>query len=125
MTVNHYSDMDSTYKLVYFNARGRAELARLVLAQAGIRYTDKRIELDEWKDLKPGETRTVQTRNRHLSIPWTLCYVGKQTLSTLFAHLCKEEQEHELVSRSQMLMKRILKQPQGLCLRLCNLQLES
>uniref|UniRef100_UPI00358F922A hematopoietic prostaglandin D synthase-like n=1 Tax=Myxine glutinosa TaxID=7769 RepID=UPI00358F922A len=45
--------MASTYKLVYFNGRGRAELPRLVLAQAGIRYTDRRIEIEEWKDLKP------------------------------------------------------------------------
>ena len=40
-------------KLTYFNARGRAELARLVLAQAVVQYEDKRITKEEWGDLKP------------------------------------------------------------------------
>ena len=43
--------------------------------------------------------------------PMDPCYVGKKSLSAHFAYLCKEEEEHELVSRSQMLMKRILQQP--------------
>lgn len=41
------------YKLTYFNIRGRAELARLVLAQAGVQYEDKRIAKEEWGELKP------------------------------------------------------------------------
>jgi glutathione S-transferase len=31
------------YKLNYFNARGRAELTRLIFAAAGVQYTDNRI----------------------------------------------------------------------------------
>ena len=42
-------------KLIYFNARGRAELARLILAQAGIQYEDKRIERADWPKLKPSK----------------------------------------------------------------------
>lgn len=41
------------YKLIYFNLRGRAELARLVFAQAGVQYEDKRIPKEEWGELKP------------------------------------------------------------------------
>ena len=41
-------------KLTYFNAKGRAEVARLILAQAGIEYEDNRIERDAWPALKPG-----------------------------------------------------------------------
>ncbi|XP_022079123.1 hematopoietic prostaglandin D synthase-like [Acanthaster planci] len=41
-----------TYKLTYFNARGLAELARLMFAEKGVEYEDVRIERDEWADLK-------------------------------------------------------------------------
>ncbi|KAK8733564.1 hypothetical protein OTU49_006359 [Cherax quadricarinatus] len=40
------------YKLIYFNARGRAELARWIFAYGGIPYTDERIEKADWPDKK-------------------------------------------------------------------------
>lgn len=40
-------------KLIYFNTRGRAEIARLILAHAGEDYEDKRIERADWPALKP------------------------------------------------------------------------
>merc|ERR1712227_871746 len=43
----------SDIKLVYFNVKGRAETARLVLAYAGVKYEDKRIEGAEMAALKP------------------------------------------------------------------------
>ena len=43
----------TTYKLVYFNARGGAEVIRLIFAQAGVTYEDKRVDRDEWAKLKP------------------------------------------------------------------------
>ena len=42
-------------KLTYFNLRGRAELSRLILAQAGEDYIDERIERADWPKLKPSE----------------------------------------------------------------------
>ncbi len=42
----------STYKLYYFNARGRGELSRLILAAAGQKYEDVRYEHDEWPSHK-------------------------------------------------------------------------
>jgi len=42
----------SGIKLIYFNLMGRAETARLILAQAGVTYEDKRIEKEEWPALK-------------------------------------------------------------------------
>ena len=38
----------STYKLYYFNGRGRAEVARLIFAAAGQKYVDIRWEHNEW-----------------------------------------------------------------------------
>ena len=38
----------STYKLSYFNARGRAETSRLIFAAAGEKYEDLRIERADW-----------------------------------------------------------------------------
>ena len=42
-----------TYKLYYFPGRGRAELARLIFAQAGVPYEDVRIEGAKWPEVKP------------------------------------------------------------------------
>lgn len=41
-----------SYTLNYFNARGRAELTRLVFAAAGVEFTDKRVEFADWAALK-------------------------------------------------------------------------
>lgn len=38
----------STYKLYYFNGRGRAEISRLIFAAAGKKFEDIRYERDEW-----------------------------------------------------------------------------
>jgi len=41
-----------TYKLTYFNGRGRAEIIRLVFAAAGVDYQDFRLERDQWPSHK-------------------------------------------------------------------------
>ena len=43
------------YVLHYFNARGRAEIARMLFAAAGVEYTDNRYNMEEWLKLKPGQ----------------------------------------------------------------------
>jgi len=40
------------YTITYFNLRGRAEVARLILKQAGVDFEDKRIEREQWPELK-------------------------------------------------------------------------
>jgi glutathione S-transferase len=42
----------STYKLIYFNGRGRAEVSRLIFAAAGKKYEDARFEREQWPTLK-------------------------------------------------------------------------
>ncbi|CAF1635447.1 unnamed protein product, partial [Didymodactylos carnosus] len=42
----------SNYKLYYGNARGRAEITRLIFAQAGQKFEDLRWEQDEWPRYK-------------------------------------------------------------------------
>ena len=44
------------YKLVYLNYRGRAELIRFILAYAGVRYEDSRIDPEKWPELRPGSS---------------------------------------------------------------------
>ena len=41
-------------KLTYFNAKGRAEIIRLILAHAGVEYEDFRIARDQWPSVKKG-----------------------------------------------------------------------
>lgn len=42
-----------SYRLTYFNGRGRAEGARLMFALAGQDFEDRRVDSDSWKELKP------------------------------------------------------------------------
>ena len=42
----------STYKLYYFNGRGRAEVCRLIFAAAGQKFEDIRYEFGEWASHK-------------------------------------------------------------------------
>lgn len=42
-----------SYKLTYFNGRGRAEFSRVIFAQAGVQFEDVRIERAQWLELKP------------------------------------------------------------------------
>lgn len=46
--------MAPVIKLTYFNGRGRAELSRLIMAQAGIAYQDIRVDFQDWQNIKEG-----------------------------------------------------------------------
>ena len=41
-----------SYRLTYFNARGRAEVSRLIFAAVGQQFEDVRIEMNEWPSFK-------------------------------------------------------------------------
>uniref|UniRef100_A0A674BMY1 glutathione transferase n=1 Tax=Salmo trutta TaxID=8032 RepID=A0A674BMY1_SALTR len=41
-----------SYKLTYFNMRGRAELSRYIFAYAGIAFEDRRVEWKDWPLIK-------------------------------------------------------------------------
>lgn len=61
------------YKLHYFNLRGRAELARLILNQAGVEFEDIRFERAEWPALKASEysIKCLDIRNKFIEM---ICY---------------------------------------------------
>ena len=41
-----------SYKLIYFDGRGRAECSRYIFAQAGVEYTDERLNEEEFMKVK-------------------------------------------------------------------------
>ena len=43
-----------SYKLIYFNLRGRGEMIRLMFAAAGVQYEDCRLTKEEFLKLKEG-----------------------------------------------------------------------
>lgn len=47
------------YTLYYFNGRGRAEICRMMFAAAGVQYTDKRFEINEWDKYRKGKYHTL------------------------------------------------------------------
>lgn len=51
--------MSETYKLTYFNLRGRAECARQLFVLADVPYEDVRLSKDEWKNVKSGKSVKV------------------------------------------------------------------
>ena len=44
-----------SYKLMYFNGRGRAEASRYLFALAGVEYEDYRFAEGEWPRVKPSQ----------------------------------------------------------------------
>ena len=47
--------MATSFKLTYLNYRGRAELIRFILSQAGIEFKDIRLAPEKWDEIRPSE----------------------------------------------------------------------
>ena len=47
--------MPNSYKLFYFNGRGRAEIIRLCFVAKDVKYEDNRLSGEEWAAFKPSE----------------------------------------------------------------------
>ena len=46
-------DMAPKIKLIYFDARGRAEMNRIMLNYGGVEFEDYIIKYEEWEQIKP------------------------------------------------------------------------
>ncbi|XP_064867469.1 hematopoietic prostaglandin D synthase isoform X4 [Oncorhynchus nerka] len=56
----------TSYKLTYFNMRGRAELPRYIFAYAGIAFEDRRVEWSDWPSIKK---KVLMTNNTLSAFP--------------------------------------------------------
>ena len=64
-----------TYSLWYFNFRGRAEVPRLIMKEAGIEFEDRRVPFEDWfQKLKPSKNEMI---NYILITLHIVCYVRK------------------------------------------------
>lgn len=61
--------MAATFKLTYFNMKGRGELIRLTFAVAGVPFEDNRLNPSDWPKLKASMSRTQFTHP--LKSGWT------------------------------------------------------
>ncbi|CAB1319321.1 unnamed protein product [Coregonus sp. 'balchen'] len=52
----------ASYRLTYFNMRGRAELARYIFAYAGIAFEDRRVEWKDWPSIKKRKLPVLETQ---------------------------------------------------------------
>jgi glutathione S-transferase len=91
------------YKLTYFNGRGRAEPARLILAYADAKYEDNRVEGATWAALKP--------KTPFGQVPVLEIDGGKVTLAqskTIYRYLANEfnlvPKDHIQAARADMLV---------------------
>ncbi|XP_050440871.1 glutathione S-transferase-like [Adelges cooleyi] len=72
-----------TYKLTYFNIRGKAEPIRFILAYSGIDYEDNRIDPSTWLSLKPnapfGQLPLLEIDGKVLNQSMAICrYLAKK-----------------------------------------------
>ena len=51
---------NASYKLSYFDFRGRGETSRLLFALKGQPYVDNRVQFEDWPGLKPSKYPTLQ-----------------------------------------------------------------
>ncbi|XP_029637083.1 S-crystallin 4-like [Octopus sinensis] len=64
-----------SYTIHYFNHRGRAEVCRMLLAAAGVKYNDRRIESSEWavmRELMPCSMMPVLEFDDGTKIPQSM-----------------------------------------------------
>ena len=54
----------TSYKLTYFNSRGRAETIRMLFELAGVHYDDVRIDRTQWPVMKPGMAVTLTVNHQ-------------------------------------------------------------
>lgn len=68
--ISNVNKMVKSYKLNYFDIRGRGEPIRLIFEYAQQKFENKRINLNEWPKLKPsGFFDSVSLLSRESSIP--------------------------------------------------------
>ncbi|XP_052781150.1 probable glutathione S-transferase 9 isoform X2 [Mya arenaria] len=79
----------SKYKLIYFDVRGRGEVARMLFTVAGVSFEDKRVPVDavEWDEMKSKMPQHVlpvlEVDGKQLSQSLTICrYLAREF------HLC-------------------------------------
>jgi len=73
------------YKLTYFNARGRAEIARLLFVLADVKYTDNRVERGDFPALKEslptGQIPTLEVEGKSVVLTQSMAiarYLAQQ-----------------------------------------------
>lgn len=94
-----------SYKLYYFNARGRMEPARFLFQLSGVPYEDVRIERDDWPKHKEGALSSCKLHKSILTntlseMPWGQMPVlevdGKKLAqsSAIYQYLAKQFGKH-------------------------------
>nr|AFJ24753.1 glutathione S transferase-1 [Schmidtea mediterranea] len=90
----------STVKVTYFDARGRAELIRLVLKASKIEFEDVRITKDKWPEVKPttptGKLPVVEYEGKQLTQSMAIARV----VARKHGFMGEDDKEYYLVERA-------------------------
>ena len=84
------------YTLEYFDAKARGELIRLVFAEAGEKYEDKRFTFEEWPKHKPGEFMYCLNCEGSFKLIQLLLH---ETLSTKTVIQCKAKHKNNQMQK--------------------------
>jgi len=102
-----------SYKVVYFNGRGRAEIIRLTLFQVGQEFEDVRIEREQWAEMKPksplGQMPYIEVDGRQLSQSMTCARYIAREHDLLGADAWEEAQVNQVIDTSLDLFDQMVK----------------
>ncbi|MDR5387527.1 glutathione S-transferase family protein, partial [Salmonella enterica subsp. enterica serovar Typhimurium] len=90
----------TTVKVTYFNARGRAEIIRLVLKASKVEFEDVRLTKEQWAEVKPttptGKLPVVEYEDKKLTQSMAIA----RAIARKYGFMGEDDKEYYLIERA-------------------------